>query len=116
VAVERLSELVEVFAQQRGGALRVAARPVDEAPAHRLQVDGQLDEQTGRPADQVGAGAALGELGQVGQLPIEQLAHLPQRVTHRDAWPGADSGREGHRASMPPGGILVAPPPRRRLG
>ena len=45
-------------------------------------------------------GPRLGQLGKVGQLAVEELAHLRQRVAHGGAGPGADAGSESHCASL----------------
>ena len=61
---------------RRSAAPRVSARPVDQPPAGRLQVDRQVDEERGAPADHVGAEPAGGQLGhvrQVGQLAEDDL-------------------------------------------
>ena len=72
---------------QRRRARRVAARPVDEPPPARLEVDGQVDEQPGGPPDDVGARAARRGLGAVRQphaLAVdEQVAHRAHRLARR---------------------------------
>ena len=45
----------------------VVTGPVDETPPHRLQVDRELRQQAGGPANHVRSGSSRGKLRQVGQ-------------------------------------------------
>jgi len=105
IPVEGLGEFVEILAPQGRRPGGVAPGSVDEAPPDRLQVDGQLDEQSGRAPDEVATRAAVGQLRQIGQAgdavgveveDAEQVADGAQRLADVGAGPGADPTRGGH--------------------
>ena len=83
---------------------RARSRPgvVDEAPAGRLEVDGQVDEERRRPPDRVGADAAVGELGHEGQVPRAELAEddvegvVGPRAGQGPGRTGPGPGRQAH--------------------
>jgi hypothetical protein len=114
VALRGFLQCIQVPTQERRSAPFVEAGAVDQPPTRRLQVHVQVDEQSGSPADQVGARAAGGQLRQVGQ--VRQFPeHDPGGLGDVGAGQRADAGRRargpgvrrgvwlgGHLASLRP--------------
>ena len=67
-------------------------RAVDESPSRGLEIDGEIEQETRTPADDVGAWAASGRLGEIGQpepVPVdEQVAHGDDRLRTSVPRPG----------------------------
>src|SRR5581483_7710103 len=96
-----------------GGAARVPARVRGQPPAPHVQVDGQVHQQPGGAAEQVGAGAAGRQLGQVRQL--RQLAeHGAHRLADVGTRQRTDPGRrtlrqQAHTAAIRDSAIVAEP-------
>ena len=97
-------EHVQVLPEPGLRAGQVAPGPVHEPPSHGLQVDGHVDEKGRRPPDQIRAGAAAGQLGQVRHVRLGQLAEAgPDGVDDVRAGPRTDPARTpGHGFEHPP--------------
>ena len=126
-AVEDLLHDVQVSGEHGPGPDQVTARALGQPPAARRDLDRDLDQQRGGAAGEVGTGAAVRQLGQVGE--IGELtgddAHRLGRVGpgHR-ADPGRAAGRPGetglvmvirHMSSLEPRGDEPAMPARSAL-
>ena len=98
VALGHLGEHVQVLPQPGLGPAEVAPGPVDQAPAHRLQVDGQVDEQGRGSADHVRSGPPARQLGQVGHVGFGELSERrAYRLDDVHPGPGTDpAGTAGH--------------------
>jgi hypothetical protein len=94
--LDRLLQRVEVAAQLVGGAAVVGAGTRGDPVGRRHHLHGDVHQQRGGAADDVGAQPAAGQLGQVRQ--VGQLAdHHAGRLEGVVAGHGADGGRRAGR-------------------
>ena len=90
IALGLLLELVQIGAEHGPSLPVLPAGRVAEPPARGLQVDRQVVQQGGRPADQLRPWSAGRELGQIGQLGALGEGDL-ERLGDVGAGPGADA-------------------------
>src|SRR6185312_8292801 len=110
VVLGEVLEGVEVAGEEVERPAQVPARPVDQPPTGRLQVDRHVDEERRAAADHVRAGPAgwqLGHVWQVGQLAEDGLRRLGRVGAGHRSHAGGDAGQllVGHggdpRACLP---------------
>ena len=95
-ARRQVVEGVEVAGQELVRPPQVDARPRDESPAGRGEVDGEVDEERRAAPDHVRARPAVGQLGEVGEV-----GQLPDDEAHRLGRVGAGEGPDAR--GRPPG-------------